>query len=214
MLAPLLSLLPESMQAKVPKSPTEAAAIDRAGAAKHFTETWKHTLAASFLLTRTLSIASYTESSAVPPSTGKARVARAVRTLTLRQPRRVPRRHPSLPPLTEHGRTLRDATAIALVVLAFVSPSKQLWGRTVMAMVCTTWAALLFHGTDPPPAMTYTLSYRPAPGCDVLRRGLTGDEGIHEVKGLVTAARSFDSEVQKALSAVREVELVARGYKL
>ncbi|EPQ27123.1 uncharacterized protein PFL1_05404 [Pseudozyma flocculosa PF-1] len=133
-----------------------------------------------------------------------------------------------LPRLSPAGRSVRDATVLAVAVLAFLTKSWDGWFRLSLALSCLSWASILTLGlAQLDDVLFFELSHIPSsPGSRPLFEariddGLTPDEerayereALRRVKALVKSAQAYDITINKCIGAVQEVELVSRGYKL
>ncbi|TKY88028.1 hypothetical protein EX895_003124 [Sporisorium graminicola] len=140
--------------------------------------------------------------------------------------------HGRLPRLDARERTARNAALLSAVFLIPpISASWRLWFSTLLVVVCLTWGfvALLNHSSLDE-TIEFTLSRQPdihATASPVsLRNFAMTDDWSHserealqtailrDVSNLIKAAQDFDVSVNKAISAIQEVEIVSRGYKL
>ncbi|CEH15919.1 Myosin-binding domain [Ceraceosorus bombacis] len=183
-------------------------------------ETWKHTLATSFLLSRQLAISAYPDTHPTKQTASPSALAKLVpKTQRWRRPLLVPRRTSALPALSKAGRMIRTGTTVGVLAL-LVMLSWRSWLRFTSAAICCAWASVLFVGTDEQPSLRFEVLFRAPELWHSLRdwdasnaeqnAGFTSQHA----DDFVQAAYNFDRSINRALSAVQEVELVARGYKL
>ncbi|GAK67224.1 uncharacterized protein PAN0_017c5450 [Moesziomyces antarcticus] len=137
-----------------------------------------------------------------------------------------------LPRLDAQGRAARNAACIsALMLLPPISGSWTLWLSTVLTITCLTWSFVLFLGHSiMDDTLHFTLSHSASPlavaSTSSLRSLNTSTafrasekvalqrSVLADVKRLIRAAQHFDLSINKAISAIQEVEIVSRGYKL
>ncbi|PWN42569.1 hypothetical protein IE81DRAFT_330105 [Ceraceosorus guamensis] len=167
-------------------------------------ETWKHTLATSFLLSRQLTISAYPNPHPTKQTASPSALAKLVpKTQRWRRPLLVPRRTSALPALSKAGRMIRTGTTVGVLAL-LVMLSWRSWLRFTSAAICCAWA-MLFRA----PELWHSLRDWDASSAEQ-NAGSTSQHA----DDFVQAAYNFDRSINRALSAVQEVELVARGYKL
>ena len=111
---------------------------------------------------------------------------------------------------------LRNAALLAVLVLLPLLRSLKLWARISLAIACATWASILFFGSEEDARVVYEVVFRATQESIAARRAAAEqeEEEKDQVMELVGRAQSLDRQVNAAISAVQEVELVARGYKL
>lgn len=137
-----------------------------------------------------------------------------------------------LPRLDAQGRKARNAALLsALFLIPPISKTWQLWFSTMLFVACLTWAFVLLLGhSSPDERVRFTLSHQtsadpsrsPTSLCNLRTSDeLTSSEKaaiqrsvLAEVSSLIQAAQRFDVSINKAISAIQEVEIVSRGYKL
>ncbi|SPO29165.1 uncharacterized protein UTRI_06114 [Ustilago trichophora] len=137
-----------------------------------------------------------------------------------------------LPRLDVQGRTARNAALLsAVLLLPPISRSWQLWFSTLLLIASLTWGFILFFGHSVlDDRIHFTLTHKATPSAltsaTSLRALRTTDElgesekaalqrsVLQDVSSLIKAAQRFDVSINKAISAIQEVEIVSRGYKL
>ncbi|SPO29841.1 uncharacterized protein UTRI_06114_B [Ustilago trichophora] len=137
-----------------------------------------------------------------------------------------------LPRLDAQGRTARNAALLsAIFLLPPISKSWQLWFSSLLLIASLTWGFILFLGhSSLDDRIHFTLSHKASPtaltSATSLRALRTTNElgesekaalqrsVLTDVSSLIKAAQRFDVSINKAISAIQEVEIVSRGYKL
>ncbi|KAJ1596280.1 hypothetical protein NDA14_002844 [Ustilago hordei] len=140
--------------------------------------------------------------------------------------------HQRLPRLDTQGRRARNAAFLAAIFLIPpTSKSWQAWFSTLLLITSLTWAFILFlTHTSPDDSIHFSLSRQASPAlltsAASLRNLSTSNEprqshreairrsALKNVSNLIRAAQQFDLSINKAISAIQEVEIVSRGYKL
>ncbi|CAO1631281.1 unnamed protein product [Sympodiomycopsis kandeliae] len=128
----------------------------------------------------------------------------------------------SLPPLVGRSRNVRNATFWAIVLLAVFSPTWAAWFRIALLMTTLSWSlivadvatmgspsTILFTVAAPEQAIAQTIDL-----ANTIRCRLAQGEVVDSVSRLVLGAQEADKEFNNTLSAIQEVELVARGFKI
>ncbi|KAF6767231.1 Myosin-binding domain protein [Kalmanozyma brasiliensis GHG001] len=137
-----------------------------------------------------------------------------------------------LPRLDAQGRLARNAALVsALFLLPPISRSWRLWLATFVIVASFVWAfVLLFDHSSLDDTLEFVVSrqagHSAAASTKSLRKLSTTLEYssaekkalqravLPDVSRLIKAAQSFDVSINKAISAIQEVEIVSRGYKL
>lgn len=137
-----------------------------------------------------------------------------------------------LPRLDAYGRKARNAALLsALFLIPPITKTWQLCFSTVLLIACLTWGFIHALGlSSMDDRIHFTLSHQPSAASKAatisLRSLSTSNELSEAEKGalshsilrdtssLIRAAQHFDITINKAISAIQEVEIVSRGYKL
>ncbi|KAI3478513.1 hypothetical protein L1887_59568 [Cichorium endivia] len=137
-----------------------------------------------------------------------------------------------LPRLDAQGRAARNAACISsLMLLPPISSSWTTWLSTVLTIACLTWSFVLFLGhTVMDDTLHFIISHSASPLAAASASSLRSLDTstafrasekaalqrsvLADVKRLIRAAQHFDLSINKAISAIQEVEIVSRGYKL
>ncbi|KAJ1026266.1 hypothetical protein NDA16_002353 [Ustilago loliicola] len=140
--------------------------------------------------------------------------------------------HERLPRLDGQGRRARNAAFLAcLFLIPPISKSWQAWFSTLLLIASLTWGFILFLGhSSLDDKIQFTLSRQGSrsilASAASLRVLSTSNElreseraamrrfVLTDVSSLIRAAQHFDLSINKAISAIQEVEIVSRGYKL
>lgn len=138
-----------------------------------------------------------------------------------------------LPHLTKRGTTVVNATLLALAFFALRARSFDAWCRAAVSMLSLTWATIIaFDMHADVTVIGFDVSHK-SEGRSHLRwydeqcrdhsedrhlpravRDRIKGRSCRHVSTFIHQAQSFDVECNKAIAAIQEVELVARGYKL
>lgn len=127
-----------------------------------------------------------------------------------------------LPPLVGVTLSIRNAAAFAIACLLLTSPSWHAWFRTSLLITALSWSAIVAHHakTGGPSTLTFTV-HLPSTSCTddidtaaIIRRRTLHGNLIRGLSSLLGSAKQTDKAFNKALSAIQEVELVARGFKI
>ncbi|CDS81981.1 uncharacterized protein SPSC_00163 [Sporisorium scitamineum] len=140
--------------------------------------------------------------------------------------------HGGLPRLDAQGRRARNAALLSAVFLIPpISASWWLWFSTLLLIACLTWSfVVLLNHSSSDDKIEFTLSRQSEMHATVsaasLRNLSTTNDLIglekealqkailRDVSSLIKVAQSFDVSINKSISAIQEVEIVSRGYKL
>ncbi|SJX65814.1 uncharacterized protein SRS1_16369 [Sporisorium reilianum f. sp. reilianum] len=137
-----------------------------------------------------------------------------------------------LPRLDAQARMARNAALLSAVLLIPpISASWRLWFSTLLLIACliSGFVVLLGHSSLDD-KIEFILSRQPdmhATASPTSLRNLSTTKdmsrpekealqaaALRDVSSLIKAAQSFDVSINKAISAIQEVEIVSRGYKL
>lgn len=134
----------------------------------------------------------------------------------------------TMPNLSPMGQSLRNSAAFAVAGACFFSTTWEAWFRVGLVMASAVWGLILALGLESREDQIYfDLSHRPLPDAPRRLRYMPDNRpvsasekrriqnaALRDVRRLVKAAQAFDVSANKAISAIQEVELVARGFKL
>lgn len=140
--------------------------------------------------------------------------------------------HERLPRLDAQGRLARNAALLAaLFLIPPISKSWKAWFSTLLLIASLTWGFILFLGySSLDDKIQFMLSRQASPAIfasPASLRNLSTSSDLREIEraamrrtvltgvsSLIRAAQRFDLSINKAISAIQEVEIVSRGYKL
>lgn len=125
---------------------------------------------------------------------------------------------------TDEGlaRQVRDATIAACALLWLLSPSVSVWVRTVILTTALSWsAAVMLVQYAPPSGGTVTFHVTSHGGGapsfalrSAIERRHTCTKLLAATAHTVQSSQEADVQFNKTLTAIQEVELVARGFKI
>ncbi|PWN21333.1 hypothetical protein BCV69DRAFT_311853 [Microstroma glucosiphilum] len=125
-------------------------------------------------------------------------------------------------PDTGFGRQIRNATIIASALLWLFSPSAGAWGRTVLLMTALSWSTavvLAHYATSSGETVTFEVTNHgggvPSFALrSAIERRRTCAKLLAAADRTVKSSQEADVQFNKTLTAIQEVELVARGFKI
>lgn len=128
----------------------------------------------------------------------------------------------AIPPLVGLTRNIRDASLCAIASLFFTTNSWDTWFRLGLLITSLAWSAIVAqHVVSGPPSLvcfTTVISPQAAFNADeivaIIRRRKSQSNVVDCTSGLIASAREADKAFNKVLSAIQEVELVSRGFKI
>ncbi|CAO1636596.1 unnamed protein product [Parajaminaea phylloscopi] len=128
-----------------------------------------------------------------------------------------------LPRLTKSEKVLRDATVWAVISLWLLSPSESAWFRASVALAAACWSIILMSITWRERS-THLLTFdlvepvENAVQSSALAAHMARRARQSRIQSLVSClvdnARKSDVDLNRCLTAIQEVELVSRGFKL
>jgi len=204
-----------------------------------FAERFKYIICTSFLLTSSLAISSYDQNTPQPTEIESATTQKedSLASPSSSQDYHILTSTSSTNPkstlyLTKNGKVLFNATFWAVIVLVPISKSRQAWIRSTVFLVSLVWGLIASLCIDRSEDLSFELSHRKTGLYSLLNHDRNAEaeakseyispnqanklkESICEqASGLVQACKDFDTESNKTIAAIQEVELVSRGFKL
>lgn len=143
----------------------------------------------------------------------------------------------TMPPLSDRGEDLRNGLLLAAMVLGFWTRNLAIWFRTTLLLVAGVWVVVTAFGLHArerdEEALHFDLTHvvsssavasesplsaafasRLTKAVDAAAGKSVASQANATAQQLVTALRHWDLEIKRALTAVKEAEVVSRGYKL
>lgn len=134
--------------------------------------------------------------------------------------------------LTSTGALMFQSSILAAFLLIFLSPDREAWTRSVLLVASSVWGLVAFTGVHVKQQVKFDVSHIPTGSYKLSTFDYHSDSVqsstyfernkqikvvktlCNSISQLVKVSKKFDIECNKAISAIQEVELVARGYKL